>query len=1028
MLHRAPSHPRYRLALFAALALFPSLGFGLDPHRDLRQYGQRSWQTDNGLPQNTVHAVIQSRDGYIWLATEGGLVRYDGVQFVVYDKRAPARLPSSGVNSIFEDSGGDLWIGTEDGLARRHGQEFAAFGDGSGLPSKTIWSVLEDQGGTIWIVTPAGLARYRDGSFDPFPIADGVASPKSVAEASDGSLWIGTHAGLVHLKDSRFEGVPLPPGLEVRSVAVTPDGRIWAGTPGGLYSFAAGKRERVTTETSLGSSEITCLRTSRGGLWVGTARGLTEIRNGSAKTYTAREGLPSDRIASIDEDREGALWIATDHGLARIFNGQVQALDAREELSGGLVLSILEDREGSVWLGTESGGLEMLHDQKFSNYTAANGLTGDLVRSVIQDRAGVVWVGTNGGGLDRFDNGKFSSVTTADGLSSDIVLALGSDTAGDLWVGTPDGLNRLQGGHRITVFTSADGLADDFVRSLYAAPDGSMWIGTRRGLSHLENGRFSTYFSTDGLGSDLVGAMVAGPDGSVWIGTLGGLTRFDRGKFTTLTIRDGLTSNVITALFQDSEGTLWIGTDQGGLNRLREGKITAYPPETSHLPESVYGILEDTRGNLWLSSKTGIYRVSKQALKEFAARPATPTAPDIYGTADGMKIDECSNGGHPAAWKLADGAMWFATLKGVATVDPERLMENPLPPPVAIEQLLIDDQPIEPTNTLKVDPGKSRFEFRYAGLSYIAPQKVRYRYKLEGFDHDWVDAGPRRIAYFTNLPAGRYRFHILACNNDGVWNEIGTTIDVQLRPHYYQTYWFYLLLALGVALLAYQIYRWQLRQVELRYDAVLSERGRIAREIHDTLAQGLVGISVQLELVNRLLSSSIVSARVHLDQARSLVKEGLTEARSSIWELRSQAAETEDFAGRLARMAVMAVEGSDPKIQVKSKISGAYRPLPPRAEAELLRIAQEAVANAVRHAKPERIAIDLRFAARELQMTIRDDGCGFDGQPHPQSSGPEGHFGLTGMRERAAQIGGTLAIDSGPGRGTEVSIHLPIDG
>jgi signal transduction histidine kinase len=347
---------------------------------------------------------------------------------------------------------------------------------------------------------------------------------------------------------------------------------------------------------------------------------------------------------------------------------------------------------------------------------------------------------------------------------------------------------------------------------------------------------------------------------------------------------------------------------------------------------------------------------------------------------------------------------------------------------VVVEQVLIDDQPVDPSTVLMVPPGRHHLEFHYAGLSFIAPQKVRYRYRLDGFDRDWVDAGTRRTAYYTNLPPGRYSFRVLASNNDGIWNQTGAIIDLRLRPRFYQTYWFYTVVLLSFGVLAYGMYRWRLRQAELRFAAVLAERGRIAREIHDGLAQGLVGISVQLELVNRLLSSSIAGARAQLDHARSLVKDSLTEARSSIWDLRSQAAETEDLATRLSRMANSATERSIPRIRVKSRVSGTYRPLPPKAEAELLRIAQEAVTNAVRHAKPEHIAIELRFGARDLHMIIHDDGCGFDDQPHAQSSGPGGHFGLTGMRERAKEIGGTLVVESTPGKGTQVSVSVVIDG
>ncbi len=1016
----------------------------LDPQKGLRQYGHRSWQSDSGLPQNTVHAILQTRDGFLWLGTEGGLVRFDGAQFVVYDKQVPARLPSATIDSLFEDRDGTLWIGTDDGLVRRRGSEFATLTTADRLPSNTIWATFQDREGALWVVTPDGLARDRNGSFEAFPVKQGIANAKGVVEGDDDTIWIGTNSGLERLRGGKIEGAPLLPGAEITALAAATDGRLWAGTRAGLYSIAEDKPENASPFRGLPSDEITALTPDRhGGLWIGTAKGPARWKDGALTVYAAQSGLPAERVQSIFEDREGAAWVATSRGLAHLFGGRVEAFLPPQALATESILSIMEDREGSLWLGTESGGLQMLHDQAFTSYTADDGLADDRVRSVFQDRGGAVWIGTGGGGLNRFQDGTFAHLTTAEGLSSDIVLALSGDASGNLWVGTPDGLDRVRDGH-VTAYTSADGLADDFVRSLYSASDGSLWVGTRRGLSHLENGRFASYTSMDGLGSDLVGAVVeqrseqrseqgGGPRGeysapTLWIATLGGLTRFNHGRFSTLTTRDGLSSNVITALYPDGEGNLWIGTNQGGLNRLRNGRITAYPPERTGLPESVYAILEDARGNLWLGSKTGVYSVAKHQLDDFAVDAASRVAPAVYGTADGMKVGECSSGGHPAAWKLADGTMWFATLKGIAAVDPEHLSRNLVPPPVAIEEVLIDDKPVAKlTEPLVVAPGMRRFEFRYAGMSFVAPQKVRYRYKLDGFDRDWVEAGAGRAAYYTNLPPGRYRFHVLAANNDGLWNETGASLDFRLRPRFYQTLWFYLGLALGLAMLAYASYRWRLRQVELRYDAVLAERGRIAREIHDTLAQSLVGISVQLELVNRLLASSVDSARAQLDAARSLVRESIAEARSSIWDLRSQAAATEDFATRIARMAAAAAENSAPKIRVNSKVSGIYRPLPPKTEAELLRIAQEAVANAVRHAKPERIAIEIRFGARDLEMTIEDDGSGFDGLPHPQSSGPEGHFGLAGMRERAAEIGGTLTIDSAPGKGTRVTASVPLE-
>jgi ligand-binding sensor domain-containing protein/signal transduction histidine kinase len=1015
--------------------------FGLDPQKSLSQYGHRSWQTDSGLPQNTVHAVLQTRDGYVWLATEGGLVRFDGVEFVVYDKEAPARLPSASINCLFQSTApegtSDLWVGTEDGLLRRDGDRFSTFGVVDGLPSNTIWSVFQDRSGSLWVVTPEGLARYRNGRFQAFPLADGIATPRSVAEAPDGSFWIGTRAGLVHFdaRNGEIQGRQVPVRSGIQAVAATLDGKIWIGSRGGLESFDPAKTQYPAAFAGLPSNEIASLTNDRdGSLWVGTAKGVAVIPvvagqgpSGPLTIYSTQTGLPGDRVQSTYQDREGAMWIATNRGIARIFQGHAEIFGAREGVADSQVLSLFEDREGSLWIGTESSGLDMVHDQKFTSYTTADGLSGDLVRAVIQVQDGSMWIGTNGGGLDRFDHGRFSSLTTKEGLASDIVLALGSGPAGDLWVGTPDGLDRLHEG-KITSFTSADGLADDFVRSIYAASDGSMWIGTRRGLSHLQYGRFTNYSSMDGLGSDLVGAIAEDRDHSLWIGTLGGLTHLAHGKFTTLTTREGISSNVVTALYADSKGSLWIGTAGGGLDRLTGDRITTYSPSKTRLPESIYAILEDAIGNLWLASRTGIYRVPKEDLNRYAENTSSPIEPTVYGTADGMKIGEASSGGHPAAWKLTDGTMWFATLRGVAAVDPEHLARNMVPPPVAIDQVLIDDTPVANRGPLTVAPGISRFEFHYAGLSFIAPQKVHFRYKLTGFDRDWIDAGTRRTAYYTNLPPGRYSFRVLACNNDGVWNESGAVVEFRLRPHFYQNYWFYFAVLIGLGLMIYQAYRWRVREVELRFDAVLSERGRIAREIHDTLAQSLVGIAVQLELVNRLLASSIDNARAQLDHTRALVRDSIAEARSSIWDLRSQAAETQDLATRLSEMAAKSTAGAMPKIKVKSRISGTYRPIAPKIEAELLRIAQEAVANAVRHAAPSQIEITLRFSARDLQMSVQDDGRGFDGQPHPQSSGPEGHFGLAGMRERAEEIGATLLVDSRPGKGTQVSVQVAIDG
>jgi two-component sensor histidine kinase len=385
-----------------------------------------------------------------------------------------------------------------------------------------------------------------------------------------------------------------------------------------------------------------------------------------------------------------------------------------------------------------------------------------------------------------------------------------------------------------------------------------------------------------------------------------------------------------------------------------------------------------------------------------------------------MRISEASSGGHPAAWRLTDGSLWFATLKGVASVNPAHLAMNRVAPLLSIESFSADDQRQKESTTVTISPGRHRFSFEYAALSFVAPQKVRFRYRLAGFDRDWVDAGMRRTAYYTNLPPGRYTFEVEACNNDGVWSTVPASLDFRLKPFFYQTMWFYLVLALTAALLGYGIYLWRLRQVESRFTAVLAERNRIAREIHDTLAQGFVAVSVQLQVAGRLIASSPDTAKQHLAQAQELVRSGLDDARQAIWELRSQEADRSDLASKLISTVNRIAQPIS--LEAKVRVSGTYHPLPTRTEDQLLRIAQEAVNNVARHARAANVDVELRFSEKNVELIVEDDGCGFDGEA---PSTREGHYGMTGMRERAEQIGGSLAVSSSKGLGTRIQVDIP---
>lgn len=989
-----------------ALAI-PALA--LDPHAPVTQYGFQSWQTDTGLPQNTVHSIVQGPDGFLWIATEGGLVRFDGERFSVIARANTPELPSDLIDDLMLDSAGTIWISTSGGLARLHDGRVERFRPKQGIPATQVWRTFEGAG-SVWVLSAAGLFRVQGIHADRVRLNEVLTENSRMLAGADGSLWLGTADGVMRAaKDGKFASVG--DSAEVIALAQDSQGEVWTALRGGLGS----KLERCSTQGCRsvavpGNAAVSALTTDHTGrVWVGADSGLFVVDGG-----TLRAVGKTGRVTFLFCDRQGMLWAGTAQGLLRIGSGEPQVLR-----SGDTYLAAEEDREGDLWLGTEAGGLAVLRDRKFSTLTAQDGLTDEYVLALGQNAAGDVFAGTNGGGLNVWHAGRFRAASTAQKLTSNVVLAVATAPNGDVWVGTPDGLSLMRNGQART-FTTADGLADDFVRSLYVAADGSLWIGTRHGVSHDVNGKFTSWSAIDGLGNDLIGAMTEDRNGTLWIGTLGGLSRFRDGQFKNFTVKDGLSSNVVTSLYVDGDGALWVGTNDEGLNRVRDGKVTSV--RLASLPSRVIGILQDKTGYFWLSSNSGVYRVSRDGLNRLLDGGVAPEVMR-FGVADGMRISECSSGGHPAALNLQDGELWFATLKGIARVDPVRMPVNRVPPQAVIESVVVDDVAQNAVTGLTIPPGHSHYEFDYAGLSYVAPQKVEYRYQLEGFDPHWVDAGTRRTAYYTNLPHGRYTFRVMARNNDGVWSEAAVSAQLMVQPHIWQTLWFRLLLALALAGAGYAAWRRRLLGVQRQYEAVLAERTRIAREIHDTLAQGFVAVSVQLELVARLMQTSMASARAQLDQTRALVKSSIEDARLSIWELRSQAADQEDLASRLLKMSEEVIARAGVPVKVQIQVSGTYRPLEAEVEREVLRIGREAVVNAVRHASPKNILLALNFHEDGFVMEVRDDGRGFAGKP---ADGTTGHYGITGMRERARSIDANLTVDSLAGEGTTVRLELEL--
>jgi signal transduction histidine kinase len=525
-----------------------------------------------------------------------------------------------------------------------------------------------------------------------------------------------------------------------------------------------------------------------------------------------------------------------------------------------------------------------------------------------------------------------------------------------------------------------------------------------------------TFTQANGLGSELVGAMARDAHGDLWVATFAGLSRLRAGRIENFTTANGLSSNVITALLARRDGTLLIGTQDHGWN-VWDGKKFSAAKGDGLDQTTIHAILDDGGGHLWFATGNGIARCDCNAM----SGGADCSHWIEFGAADGLRSRETATNSHPSAWRSRDGHLWFATPKGLVEVDPAHFPVNSVPPGVALERFAIDDAPMAlyaADASMRIPAGHVHFEFDYAGLSFVAPQKVRYRYMLEGFDHGWTEAGARRTAYYTNIPAGHYTFRVQAANNDGVWNTAGAALSFELRPHFYQTLWFYALLLLAAAGLVAGAQRVRLARAEREFNAVLAERNRIAREIHDTLAQGYVGISVQLEVLSELLRQSRVDAAAkQLDLTRGYVREGLADARQSIWALRSQDAGETTLPVNLRRMVEAA--GSD-ELEAEFSIFGAYRPLAPGTEREILRVAQEAIHNVKKHAGARGLTVQLEYGPNEVALEVRDDGRGFAADQAVE----QGHFGLTGMRERAALIGGELEVTSEPGGGTTVWLRV----
>ena len=957
----------------------------------------QAWSTEEGLPEASVHQVFQSLDGYLWLATEGGVARFDGSAFRVLRHETDPAFVSNDISAIVQDSSGVLWFGTADGLVQSRGSALRRFSERDGLPSSAVNSLAAAADGSLLVLTSRGLVRFDGATFKPLRATSGTIL--SLQATSDGTVWLLTSEGVQRYARGAISAQALPAAVLANS--------------GG---------DRTILGLQFGP---------RGAVWTRSARSISVTLPGFERVLQTGRDLPSSRITSLYVDRQGTGWIGTSRGLFSLEPGLKAMVQAVDPLRGESILSIVEDREGNLWIGTETSGLHALRPRKFRSEPAA---TGESVTAGVRASDGMDWFGTRADGVRRIRDGIAEQPVPIESLTSPVILSMARGDHEDVWVGTPDGLNQIVG-KRVRQYTSSNGLPDDFVRSVLVDSRGTLWAGSRRGLARIDGTRITTLTRADGLGSDSIGPLLesmatasrgARPDAQsspeLWVGTSAGLSHVQGSHIENFSPYEDPAKDVVSAIAQENDGSLWVGLHGEGLSRFANGHFT--PIRSPAIPSEVTSLFVDHQGYLWLRGASGVFHVALAALHACANQPTNCSlAVANYGVADGMPSDAAPVQGMASIWSAGSGELWFATPKGIAVADPAHLPFNSTPPPVVIERFVVDESDVRlGSEDTQIGTGHNRYTFDYAALSYTLPSKNRYRYMLEGFDRNWVDAGTVRMASYTSLPPREYRFRVRAQNNDGVWNETVAELTFHILPPIYKRWWFYILVLFTIAALAAAVFQLRVRAVQRRFALVLNERNRMAREIHDTLAQDFVSVSLQLDIASQMLrTSNVEQAKTQLEATRRLVKDGLEAARQSIWNLRANTAKH----SLPARLTALMNRYADSENPPRLKIGGAYRRLAAPVEDDVLRIAQEGVANAYRHSVATEVLVQLHYDPNTLRLSIRDNGRGFSPEA---ANGMAGHYGLRGMQERATSLGATLTIVSSPEEGSAVTLLLPLAG
>ncbi len=973
--------PRLSIGLLlavSALAVKASAAPALAPG----DYARRIWRSEDGLPQNKIQALTQTPDGFLWIGTSGGLVRFDGVRFAVFDRSNAPAMRDDSITALRPARDGSLWIGTEGGgVTHLKSGVWTSWGREEGLSNGFVRTILDDSRGRVWVGTDRGLFQLVGPNvirLDDTP-AMPVCAVRQIFEDRNGKIWIVSSAGIYRVRGD--VPVLLPEfrvmGDSVFSAAEDGSGVLWFAGDNGVYRVRDGHIEPDAWLARLNADRV--LADHAGDVWIGTpGEGIWRLHDGQHTLYRAPAILPDNTISSIFEDRERELWIGTQDGLLRLTQSAVTTINSHDGLDDDNVATVYQGPDGAIWMATVTGQAYRYVDGRVTPFSAPRAMAGARARSVYFDRSGVLWIGTVAQGVFRIEDGN------------------------------------------VQVFSMAEGLRSNGIRQLLEDRSGVMWVATGSGLTSINGSNVHTYYLEDGLSYGGVRSLAIDRGGDLLVGTDGGLDRVRHGKFVHDAAFAQLGFERIWAILPEPDGTICLGLRGAGLVRIRDGKITHYTTHDGLLSNSIYQILDDGHDRLWMSTPAGIFSADRRELDAVADGRTGPIAIVPYGTGEGMESSQMNGGAQSAGCIASSGDIWFPSVKGAVRLNPRQLHFGPAAP-VLIESLQIGDRVLPAEPNLRIPPDEGKLEIAYTSPTLRSPDRVTFKYKLDGLDKTWVAGSRRRVASYTNLAPGRYTFEVMARDGAAPDRVTEAFLPFTWEPQFYQTRWFMFFCFAAGALLVWAGLRIFAAQTRQRYALVLAERTRVAREMHDTVIQGCVGVSTLLEAASTLPPAAGDKARELHDRARQQIRDTINEAREAVWDLRHESADTgmADTLRAFARQ-ISAAEG----IPVRADITGTPAPLDTAAGRNLLLVAREAIRNAVSHANPREIVVKLAFDPAEVRLEVCDDGAGFT----PEMARENGHFGITGMRERVEHLGGVFNLRSSPGHGTTVIACLPVNG